>query len=169
MILRLRLDIISWCLNQFCTKIRLCLCVRLHYKTVQYNSWLFFRMKISNSHFNYYKDSFKSKESSLLLLLSLLNSWDWIMSVLLGSRIQGWDWMASSCILSAGLILRQDLTRSLHSSLMFFLNTSSALHIWSSFSNGMSPQTMSNKRMPRDQTVNGLALYRWIWIHSGGA
>lgn len=44
----------------------------------------------------------------------------------------------------------------------------SARRICSSRSNGMSPQTMSYRRIPKDQTVAARPLYLLRWIHSGG-
>ena len=82
---------------------------------------------------------------------------------------QGWLSMAFRLGLSWGLILRQALIRSSQSEVMLLVKLSWALQMASSASKGMSPQTMSKRRMPRDQTVKGSALYWEQRIHSGGA
>lgn len=50
----------------------------------------------------------------------------------------------------------------------FSLNFNSAFIIWSSCSKGISPQTMSKRRIPSDQTVAERPWYLWCLIHSGG-
>lgn len=80
----------------------------------------------------------------------------------------GWRSISSILNRSPGGIRRQDSIRFWHSGLRSRLYPSLALQICSSFSKGMSPQTMSYSRIPRDQTVRGSALYCWFLIHSGG-
>ena len=70
--------------------------------------------------------------------------------------IQGCWRISSMEILSAGRSLKHRRTRSWHSWVSLVRNLRSALQICSSCSKGMSPQTMSYRRMPKLQTVAGI-------------
>ena len=84
----------------------------------------------------------------LLLLVSSVAS-----EVEAAANIQGCERISSRGILAAGWTCRHCLTRSRHSAETRDLKWTSAEQICSSCSKGMSPQTMSYRRMPRDQTV----------------
>ena len=87
------------------------------------------------------------------------------------ATIQGWFWISSRSMRSEGRSRRQLRIKSWHSSVRArdLWNLTSAPHICSSCSNGISPHTMSYKRIPRLQTVAGAPWYRLHLIHSGGA
>ena len=69
------------------------------------------------------------------------------------SRSHGWRRMSSRLRRASGGTWRQPRMRSWHSWERRTRKRSSARQICSSVSKGMSPQTMSKRRMPRDQTV----------------
>ena len=71
------------------------------------------------------------------------------------SIIQGWERMLLISILVSWSTVRQDLIRSTQLEEISFLQVRSAAQISSSLSKGTSPQTMSYRRIPRDQTVAG--------------
>ena len=83
--------------------------------------------------------------------------------------IQGCDRISLRLILSWGRILRHWRIRSWTPDDEVRLNSTLATQICSSFSKGISPWTISKRRIPRDQTVAGLPRYLEQVIHSGGA
>ena len=76
-------------------------------------------------------------------------------SVSSGIVIHGWQRISSMRMRSPGLIRRHLLIRSWHWWVSRVRNLISAEQICSSCSKGMSPQTMSKRRMPSDHTVAG--------------
>ena len=76
-------------------------------------------------------------------------------SVSSGIVIHGWQRISSMRMRSPGLIRRHRFIRSWHWWVSRVRNLISAEQICSSCSKGMSPQTMSNRRMPSDHTVAG--------------
>ena len=82
---------------------------------------------------------------------------------------QGWWRRPGRSSRSWGRMRRHPRISSWHSVDTSRRKLTSALQICSSFSKGMSPWTMSYRRMPRDQTVRGSPWYREHRIHSGGA
>ena len=83
--------------------------------------------------------------------------------------IQGCERISLRSILSWGRILRHWRIRSWTPDDEVRLNSTLARQICSSFSKGISPWTISKRRIPRDQTVAGLPRYLEQVIHSGGA
>lgn len=84
---------------------------------------------------------------------------------------QGWDPRLSRLSLVQGSVSRQPQIRSFSWVPRTLLSDQSGRprRICVSDSKGMSPQTMSWRRIPRDQTVKPSAVYRLYLIHSGGA
>lgn len=84
---------------------------------------------------------------------------------------QGWEPRLSRFSLVFGSVSRQPQIRSFSWGPRTVLSDQSGRprRIWVSDSKGMSPQTMSWRRIPRDQTVRPSAVYRRYLIHSGGA
>ena len=70
---------------------------------------------------------------------------------------QGWLRMAARLGRSCGRIFKQPRIRSSHSADTRRVKVGLAVQMASSASNGMSPQTMSNNKIPRDHTVRGSA------------
>ena len=82
---------------------------------------------------------------------------------------QGWEMIEASVARVSVSTLRHCLIRSWHSADTRYRNRTSATQIWSSVSKGISPHTISKRRIPRDQTVASSPLYLFCLIHSGGA
>ena len=82
--------------------------------------------------------------------------------------IHGCSKISSRDSLCIGFTLSIDLMRCLRDADTPSRKNSSARQISSSFSNGMSPQAISNRSIPNDQTVAERPWYLWHLIHSGG-
>ena len=74
----------------------------------------------------------------------------------LGGDTQGWLRIESRAIRSLGLSLKQERMRERQAEETWEGNEGSAPQMSSSVSKGMSPQTMSKRRTPRDHTVASL-------------